>query len=408
MLSIITGPVRLPYRVLALAAGVGLLVSSCDKLPLLAPQESTITLSSNSTVVQANGTAEIRATVLEKGGTPVQNGTTVTFTTNLGIVSPPEARTTNGVAVAQFIANGQSGTAEIGAISGGAKAEKLISLAVGSAAAGRVVVTANPNQIPAGGTSQITATLTDTNGNPLNGVQVSFTTDAGSLSSSVATTNFAGQAQVTLSTSREATVKATAGSGSGSTGASGEVKVSVSSSPDLTISASPANPTEDQPVTFTLTVSGTGTSSENFQSLVVDFGDGTTSGQLSGSSQNVSHVYRSSGTYTVTATGVTASGTEKRATTVITVTPRGIIDVTISRSPNDTINRNEVVTFTANVSGANDVRSYAWNFGDGRTFTGGSQVSHTYGSTGRKTVTVTATTTDGNRGVGRIEFVVEP
>ena len=56
-------------------------------MPLLAPQASTITLSTASTVVQANGTTEIRATVLEASGTPVQNGTTVTFTTNLGAVA---------------------------------------------------------------------------------------------------------------------------------------------------------------------------------------------------------------------------------------------------------------------------------------------------------------------------------
>lgn len=395
------------HVVWALIVCVGVVAAACDKLPLLAPQESTITLSTTSSVVQANGTAEIRATVLEKGGTPVQNGTTVSFTTNLGTLSPSEARTMNGVATVQFVANGQSGTAQIGAISGGAKAEN-ISLSVGSAAAGRVVVTANPNQIPAGGTSQITATLTDTNGNPLNGVQVAFSTDAGSLSSSIATTNFAGQAQVTLSTNRDATVRAIAGAGgSGSAGATGEVKVTVSSSPDLTIATTTTNPTEDQAVTFTVTVGSAGTTSESFQSLVVDFGDGTNSGVLSGSSQTVSHVYRSSGTFTVAATATTDSGATKRATTVVSVTPRGIIDVTITRSPSDTINVNEVVTFTASTT-ATDVRIYSWNFGDGRTFTGGSQVSHTYSSTGRKTVTVTATTTDGNRGVGRTEFVVEP
>jgi PKD repeat protein len=388
----------------AILACLGVASTACDKLPLLAPQESTITLSANSSVVQANGTAEIRATVLEKGGTPVQNGTTVTFTTNLGAVNPTESRTLNGVAVSQFVANGQSGTAEIGAVSGGAKSD-TITLAVGSAAAGRIVVTANPNQIPAGGTSQITATLTDTNGNPLNGVQVAFSTDAGSLSSSVATTNFAGQAEVTLSSSRDATVKATAGTGAAA--ASGEVKVTVSSTPDLTITTTTPNPTEDQPAIFTVTVSGTGASSESFQSLVVDFGDGTSSGVLSGTTQSVSHVYRSAGTFTVAATATTGSGNTKRATTVVTVTPRGIIDVTISRLPSDTINVNEVVTFTASTT-ESDVRSYAWNFGDGRTFTGGSQVSHTYSAPGRRTVTVTVTTTDGNRGTGRIEFVVEP
>ena len=104
-----------------LAAAV--VMVACDKLPLLAPSGSTVTLSSNSTIVQANGAAEIRATVLESSGTPVQNGTTVTFSTNLGTMSPGDARTFNGVAIAQFVPNGQSGTAKIVATSGGAKAD---------------------------------------------------------------------------------------------------------------------------------------------------------------------------------------------------------------------------------------------------------------------------------------------
>src|SRR5437762_13438688 len=94
--------------------------TGCDKVPLLAPSGSTVTLSSNSSIVQANGAAEIRATVLESSGTPVQNGTTVTFSTNLGTMSPSEARTFNGVATAQFVPNGQSGTAKIVATSGNA------------------------------------------------------------------------------------------------------------------------------------------------------------------------------------------------------------------------------------------------------------------------------------------------
>src|SRR5918993_4574103 len=106
MHSIITGLGRSRnLRVWALVACAGLLTVACDKVPLLAPQESTITLSTASSVVQANGATEIRATVLEPSGTPVQNGTTVTFTTNLGTLSPGEARTFNGVAMVRFVAN---------------------------------------------------------------------------------------------------------------------------------------------------------------------------------------------------------------------------------------------------------------------------------------------------------------
>ena len=93
---------------------------ACDKVPLLAPRQSTITLSSASLVVQANGVTEIRATVIEESGTPVHNGTTVMFTTTLGTLAPPESRTENGVAKVQLLANGQSGRASVKAISGGA------------------------------------------------------------------------------------------------------------------------------------------------------------------------------------------------------------------------------------------------------------------------------------------------
>src|SRR5947208_11013944 len=123
MFSIITG--RRPSKNLVVCAALFVAgaagAAGCNKVPLLAPSGSTVTLSTNTPIVQANGTAEIRATVLESSGTPVQNGTTVTFSTNLGSVSPTDARTFNGVATTQFIPNGQSGTAKIIATSGNAK-----------------------------------------------------------------------------------------------------------------------------------------------------------------------------------------------------------------------------------------------------------------------------------------------
>lgn len=384
----------------AAAVCAAVLAVSCDKLPLLAPQSSTITLSTASTVVQANGTTEVRATVLEPSGTPVQNGTTVTFTTNLGTLSPTDARTLNGVATAQFLGNGRSGTASIKAISGGAASEAL-ELAVGAAAATRVVVTANPNQTAPGSPSVITATVSDTNGNSLSGVPVSFSTDFGNLSSTSANTSATGQAQVTLVTNRDATVTASAGGG---TSPPGTVKVTVGALPDVTITSS-GTATEGQPVTFTITVTSTA-ATEAFQSLVVDFGDGSNSGPLSGSTQTVSHIYGSAGIYSVDVTGTGQSGSSKRATTSVAVTDRAIVDVRIAKSA-DTAATNQPVTFTATVTGGGTVRNYTWNFGDGQTFTGSSQVSHAYSSTGTKTVTVTATTIDGNSGRGQTQVRIQ-
>ena len=135
MHSIITGLNRSgKLRLCALAASLAILAAACDKMPLLAPPQSTIKLATASSVVQANGTTEILATVLESSGTAVQNGTSVTFTTNLGAISPVQARTNNGMAVVQFLGNGQSGKATIRAVSGSAVSDPVLELTVGAAA----------------------------------------------------------------------------------------------------------------------------------------------------------------------------------------------------------------------------------------------------------------------------------
>lgn len=409
MLCIIAGPLRSGnLKVWAFVACLGILMVGCDKMPLLAPAASTITVSSNSSTVQANGVAEIRATALEASGTPVQNGTTVSFTTNLGALSPTEARTINGVATVQFVGNGQSGTAEINAISGGAKVAATLKLAVGAAAAARVVVTASPNQISSGGVSTITARVTETGGNPLSGVVVSFSTDSGSLSSTVASTSPTGEAQVTLTATRDATVTASAGV---ATALTATVKVTVGSLPDITMTSSTSGPVEGQPVSFTVAVAGT-TSTEVFQSIVVDFGDGTDSGELSGGSQNLSHIYDRSGTYTVSATGRSASGSSKRGTTVITVAERAIVNVLIATDPPNPVLNGATVKLTATATGGTP-RNYTWDFGDGsKPFSGSSQVSHVYKNSGTtpltRTVNVTVSTTDGNSGKGQTQVVVSP
>ena len=87
---------------LLLAAGV----TACNKVPLLAPSGSTINLSASTRTLPVNGSTGLTAFVTESSGTPVQNGTTVRFTTTLGSVSPVETQTTNGLAVANFLAGG--------------------------------------------------------------------------------------------------------------------------------------------------------------------------------------------------------------------------------------------------------------------------------------------------------------
>ncbi len=203
---------RLPATLRALPFLALLVLSgACDKVDLTAPTQSTITLTTSVTVLPINGRAEITAFVTESAGTPVQNGTSVYFTSTVGVLDPREARTENGKARVAFVANGQSGTAKIGASSGAAVATE-IEIKVGGAAASRIVLNVTPGTVPSsGGTVTLVATVTDADGNRLPGVPVTFTSTSGSLGSGSVVSDANGLATTTLTTNRAATVQATAG-----------------------------------------------------------------------------------------------------------------------------------------------------------------------------------------------------
>ena len=379
-------------RLWAFVACAGLLAAACDKLPLLAPQSSTIKLSSASTNVQANGTTEIRATVLEPSGTPVQNGTTVTFTTNLGTVSPVDARTLNGVATVQFLGNGQSGKASVRAISGGAASDPL-ELSVGAAAAGRVTVTASPTAVPStGGSTTVTAIVVDASGNPIAGVPVSFSTTAGSFSASVVNTDTAGVARTTLTTNQPASITATAG-GTTSTATA----ITLASRPTVSISAE-GTPFEGGVTTLKVIVTPAASGGAPIENVNVNYGDGTSDnlGSVSGTI-SVQHVYSDEGSYTPTVTATDSTGSSVTASTVIFVQPL-LVSITATQSNSDP----KTFTFTANVSptGAS-ISSYTWSFGDGRTVTeSDATTTHTYATAGNKNVRVTVRTSTGSSGSG--------
>src|SRR5215813_9162248 len=202
---------------------------ACDKVPLLAPTGTVITLLPVTTTVSLNSEVDIIATVIENGttsttgggtaatptsragaGTPVQNGTVITFTTTLGRIEPSDARTHNGQVTVKLITGGASGTANVTAFSGGASAS--IPLKVGTAGVGRVVVTATPQVLgSAGGTATVLATVTDADGGVIGGVPVTFSSDSGSVVPATAFTDSNGVATASLTTSSTATITAAVG-----------------------------------------------------------------------------------------------------------------------------------------------------------------------------------------------------
>jgi len=370
-----------------------LAASACDKVPLLAPTNTTIRLTSGLGVLPVAGSTEIVAVVIESAGTPVQNGTVVTFTSSLGTVEPREARTQNGQVSVRFIAGTQSGSAKVGAFSGGAKSDDL-EILVGAAAAGALTLRADPAFVPSTGAAvRIIAQVIDKGGNPLPGVSVGFSAAAGILSQSSALTNAAGDATVELATN--VTTQVTATVGGSSTVLSANITVTARDLPSVAISLPSATPAEvGLPLVFTLTpASGAGV-----RSARIDFGDGN--GRDLGAMPaaiSVPYTYTRSGTYIVSVAATDAFGFTGTTTFAVVVTERSTVGVQLQVLSNLA----GLVTFSASITGtvSGSIRFYEWDFGDGQgDTTTGPQTSHRYTSTGNFVVRLRVVTTTGQEG----------
>ena len=419
------------FAVLTALAALSL-AAACDKVPLLAPSGSVITLFPSASVVPVNGSIEIVATVIENGttstpttpppanggngtttpppgttttnspgaGTPVHNGTVVNFTTTLGRIEPAEARTQNGQVRVRFISTGQSGLATITAFSGGASG-KIENLRVGTAGAERVLITATPQALGCtGGTTQINARVEDTSGAGIPNVPVQFTTTTGQLNPATSNTDNEGVATTQLTTTREATVTANV--------AGKTAPVTVTLSPRTGLALTPPSGTVSAGVATTFTVNVSSTA--NIGSVVVDFGDGTVRnlGALSGST-TVPHTYQTEGTYTVTATAADAAGCSERVSTAITILPGQPPDVRITAP--QTARVNEQVLVSATVSGATStIVRYEWSFGPDAIPSTVSTASRTvpvrWTTTGTKTITVRVIQANGIEGDAVAQIVI--
>ena len=363
----------------AFAAILAFGIAACDKMPLVAPTGTVITLFANNTVLPVDGSIEITAYAIAGGaqtstggttggtggttggasatpgqGTPVHNGTRISFTTTLGRIEPQEAETLNGQAKVRLYANGASGVATVRAFSGGAASNEL-TINVGAAAAKTVIVSASPQTLnSAGGNATISARVLNASGSALSGVPVTFTADNGTLSASTQITDNNGVATVTLTTSRETKVTATV---------SGDVKadVTVKVNPRIGITITPptTTPTAGLASTFQIAVATTA----NVQNVRMDWGDNTSTnlGAVSGTT-SVSHTYQADGNYTVSATATDASGETATVSTGVQVLPQQPPSIVITASDNNP-NVGESITLTASVTGATSIQGYRWELG---------------------------------------------
>lgn len=338
-------------RLWVLAVATVVLVIACDRVPLTSPTGSTISLSADKTVLPLGGETAVRAVVTESAGTPVHNGTTVTFQTTVGSFNPVEAKTINGIATTTFLAGMSSGTAQIHAFSGGARTGSGnssaggVTVKIGAAAAtGTISMSATPSSVSqSGGTVTISALVFDEANNPLPGVNVQFVTSTGSLSATTATTDSSGIARTQLSTTQTATVTAIAGA------AKGEVRVEVSAAPGATITVSPESPIAGAPAAVTVaTTAANASAPRQVATVEVDFGDNTreTRSNVTGSAA-FTHTWGRPGGYTIAARVVDVAGNTGLASKAIVVS-RVVPSAGVSANPSfGTAPLTTVITTTA-------------------------------------------------------------
>jgi hypothetical protein len=395
--------VRAAWLVVAPAVLYGLSGAACNRVPLTAPSGTSITLIAATNTLPVNGSTDVTAVLIEGGqstnggnnggttvtpgvGTPVQNGTHVTFTTTIGRMEPAEAQTNAGKAVAKLIGDGRSGTATITAISGAAS--KTMTVAIGAAGASHIAVTANPQALSAsGGTATITANVQDAQGNGLLGVPVAFSTTAGTLSQTTVVSNNNGDAVTQLTTNAAATV--TASSGGASAALSGTVSVTLKSKISVTLTAPTTTISVSVPATFTVGVTSTGGGTPLVNDVTIEFGDGTKPvalGQISGPTP-VGHLYAQAGSMTIKVTATDPDGQTSSISPPVVVAP---LQAVVAANP-QTVALGGTILFTVTPTTGAIIDHYVWDFGEGDPpiSTASNAQGHVYLTKGGHTATVT-------------------
>jgi hypothetical protein len=268
-----------------------ILSAACKEGGNSAPGGSRLLLTADPQSIVLNGTSQLTVVGTDENGVPLADGTQVSFSvTEAGSVSPSTVQLSNGSATTTYHASLVAGDITITAISGGVQAS--ITVKVADNIERKVFVFATPAKLPdGGGTSLISAAVTDTSGNPVPDIDVQFTTTTGKLQSNGAliSTNNNGVATDTLNTNTSATVTATTDDGF-----SGATTVEVGGGRivcHMTVSTS--TPGVGQPVLF-FDTSDVPTDESETVRFHWDFGDGK-----SADGQSVQHSYSSAGTFNV-------------------------------------------------------------------------------------------------------------
>jgi len=375
-----------------LGGGVLLLMAvACGQVDFTAPAGSVLQIIVRPEWVPANGgTATVTVLGFRSTGAPLPDDTLITFTTTLGRIDPPSAKTKDGRVDVLFISDDRSGVAKIRAFSGpDAKAEAEIT--VGTAVVANLELRAIPGFVPAGGgTVRLIARTTAQDGNPVPNVPVVFQASAGTLTSGgqPVHTNANGEAEDTLFTRQKTEVRASVGTKT----ATLTLPYACEQRPTPRLNFSPQTPVVGQPVFFN--AGGSFDPTGPIVRYVWDFGDG---GGAEGFETR--HTYSGVGVFVVTLTVFNDRGCDNSTSSALNVSggpnqpPQAvfIVDDRLPGGNGDGILRvGETLTFDASASFDPDgtIVAYIWDFGDAGTGSG-KVTTHAYTAAGNYTVRLT-------------------
>ncbi len=389
------------------------LAPGCDRPTPVAPEGATLTITANPAKIALDGSSSITILARKLDGTPVNDGTEISLSTNLGTIEELVRTDPGGVARATLTGDGRVGTATVQAFSGAA-GEATIDVTIGGLAA-FLEISANPLQIPRdGGTTNLLAQAFDIDNTPLVGTFIKFRSDIGTLESGGVSqqTDSSGQVTDTLTVTREdmgslidSFFTVTASSG-------GEGGISIEATIDIEIGGQPVT-LNFQATPTTIPISGGIVNLlvtvldgvfEPLPDTTVFFGTGVGSLASGGLAVQTNSSGEARDTLTATESDLTAFGGSSFTVTVQAGGVGGVvleqtetirIQTGIPRASFTSVGVTDICEryrFTSTSLGSAPL-SCSWDFGDGngQTQDCSQPVEHTYGSNNTFTVNLTVT-----------------
>jgi hypothetical protein len=233
-------------------------VAGCDKATPVAPTGTILTISANPSQIALNGTSTITVVGRKPDGNPLNPGTEIRLSSDIGTIASIVTTDSSGAATTVFHADSRTGTAKIMATTGGGDAKAEADIQVGSGSGSKPVtplVSVSPNNVAVNGTATVTVIARNADGTPAAaGQPVILTTTLGMLRNSQPLTDANGTATTKLDAGAQsgtATITAIFGSSDAATAMltirDAATDISVQANP----STVPSSGTGTTPITLT-------------------------------------------------------------------------------------------------------------------------------------------------------------